>query len=140
MRGRMSKTNHRSDGKADIKQPSPGRDYCNGKRGERRNVAGAKKYVHSRHRANTKVNLAALAKAEEDTDYIEVMRETVYESNYLKVTTRAKHAELLPWKDPRDKPYLRSLAGRGYHEVPGKRSEISDKITDCPGCEICNAL
>jgi hypothetical protein len=55
----MSKTNHRTDGKADIKFPPPGKDYCNGKRGERRDVAGAKKFIHSRHRAKTKTNLAS---------------------------------------------------------------------------------
>ncbi len=135
----MSKTNHRTNGKSDIKFPSPLRDYCNGKRGERRDVAGAKKYVHSRHRSNTKTTLAALSKSEEGTDYSEVMRESVYESNYRKIHPKAKHKELVPWQRDQKDVFLLGLKGRGYHDVPGRNNVISDTITNCSGCSICKA-
>ena len=62
----MSKTNHQRGFKAEKFPPAHG-DRCCGKRGERRDKAGAKKFIHSRHRASTAMALKALEKEVEST-------------------------------------------------------------------------
>jgi hypothetical protein len=80
----MSKTNHQRGFKAE-KFPAPGADFCCGKKGERRNTAGLKKFVHSRHRAGLAEDLVALEKlGDPEADITEVRSKNRFPNDYMK--------------------------------------------------------
>jgi hypothetical protein len=78
----MSKTNHQRGFKAE-KFARPGYDYVCGKRGQRRNTAGMKKFFHSRHRASEDLVVRSLLTMPEDIDFSEVNQRVKYPSDYI---------------------------------------------------------